>query len=179
MIYKLNVVEKSKESSEDDDVCEVENIDTIKLNLPLYEKIEERLKFFCESEKEFIKLNNLDNVKRNLVQTIAAFYGLRHETFNRDCEDCYMLVSKLSYPKDNSNRVNTQSELVKASNSKLAVYENVEEVLKAKSPKRRGRPKNTKSGPIESTNEQDSNGILTKKYNLRRKNYRFINFIFI
>ncbi|CAF0821956.1 unnamed protein product [Brachionus calyciflorus] len=172
-IYKKQ--KKNDDVYEDDDVYEVEHIDSIKFNLPLYEsnticpfeeiedfnkfcdfekEIEERLKVFCESDKEFIKLYNLDNDRRNQVHTIAAFYGLRHETFNRDSEDCF-IVSKLSYSKDNSNRVKTQSELVKATCSKLAVYENVEEVLK--SPKRRGRPKNTK----------------------RRKNYRFRIFIFI
>ncbi|CAF0828929.1 unnamed protein product [Brachionus calyciflorus] len=78
-------------------------------------------------DKDFIEIRNLDSTKRHLIHTLADFYGLRHKTFERDTEQCFMIVSKLSYvQKSDTDRAKTSSSLIKLSTDDLISYPNVD-----------------------------------------------------
>ncbi|RMZ95445.1 hypothetical protein BpHYR1_014607 [Brachionus plicatilis] len=106
-------------------------------------------------------------------------YDLRHETYNRDSKDCYMLVSKLSYiGNSTSDRVKTQASLIKSSTEEIVHYDNVNQVLTsevASVPKKRGRkpkPKNQESND----NKVDVSSS-PKKYNLRQRKLIYLTII--
>ncbi|CAF0897382.1 unnamed protein product, partial [Brachionus calyciflorus] len=120
--------------SEEDELFEVsddqEILESFNPNLALYEheilspfdkdyanhcdfenEMEVLIKNVYESKvKDFIEIRNLDNTKRHLIHTLADFYVLRHKTFERDTEQCFMIGKPSPKKRGRKPKVTTNQE---------------------------------------------------------------------